>query len=99
VKHLEKYLELMQQCCSTMPDKRHGSNMHYPIADFGLAAFSIFFMQHPSFLSFQRTLHANPGKNNTQTLFQMESIPSDNHIRQMLDGVPLSHFNSVFFLL
>jgi hypothetical protein len=81
-----------------MPDKRQGSNIHYPIADIGLAAFSIFFMQHPSFLAFQRTLHTNQGKDNTQTLFNMESIPSDNHIRRMLDGVPPSHFHSVFFL-
>jgi hypothetical protein len=35
-----------------MPDKRIGANIHCVIGDIGVAAFSIFFMQHPSFLAF-----------------------------------------------
>mgnify|MGYP003599987546 FL=1 len=62
-----------------------------------MAAFSMFFMQQPSFLAFQRTLHETIGKDNAQTLFNMEKIPSDNHIRKMLDGVDPTHFESNFF--
>lgn len=28
------------------------------------------------------------GKSNAQTLFGLQAIPSDNHIRKMLDAVP-----------
>jgi hypothetical protein len=80
-----------------MPDRRIGANRRYSMADIGMAAFSMFFMQHPSFLAFQRTLHENVGKDNTQALFAMEKIPSDNHIRKMLDEVAPAHFEQSFF--
>jgi hypothetical protein len=67
------------------------------MADIGMAAFSVFFMQHPSFLAFQRSLHEHAGEDNTQTLFEMTKIPSDNHIRKMLDGVNPIHFEQNFF--
>lgn len=79
-----------------MPDKRRGSNIRYRMADIGLAAFSVFFMQSPSFLAHQRALDERHGRSNAHTLFQMSSIPCDNHIRQMLDGVPTDHFDPVF---
>jgi len=56
------------------------------MADFGLSAFAMFFMQSASFLSFQRRLEKGHGRSNCQTLFGIERIPSDNYIRDMLDG-------------
>ena len=82
-----------------MEDKRSGTNSRYPMADIGMAAFSLFFMQHPSFLAFQRTLHENVGRDNTQTLFGIEKIPSDNHIRKVVDGVSPEHFEEDFFFI
>lgn len=98
MKHLEKSLEHVRQSCAKMEDKRSGSNSHYSMADIGMAAFSLFFMQHPSFLAFQRALHKNMGRDNTQTLFGMKKLPSDNHIRKMLDGVSPEHFEDNFSL-
>ena len=66
------------------------------MADIGLAAFSVFFMQSPSFLAHQRTLTEARGRSNAATLFGMTAIPTDNHIRQMLDGAPTDHFDGVF---
>ncbi len=63
------------------------------MADFGLSAFAMSFMQSASLLSFQRTLEKGQGRSNWQTLFGIEKIPSDNYIRDMLDGAdpaPLS---------
>ena len=56
------------------------------MADFGLSAFAMFFMQSASFLSFQRKLEKGQGRSNCQSLFGIEKIPSDNYIRDMLDG-------------
>ena len=97
--HLEKYIAQLRESCASMRDKRSGANGHYSMTDIGMAAFSMFFMQHPSFLAFQRMLHENTGRDNTQTLFGMEKIPSDNHIRNMLDGVPPEHFEQNFFFI
>jgi len=40
---------------SGFPDKRTGSKCHYSIEDAALGAFSVFFVQSPSSLSFQKT--------------------------------------------
>ena len=68
-------------------DPRSGKNTRYTMADAGLSAFSVFFMQSPSFLDFQRTMQETLGKNNAQTLFGVFKIPTDNHIRSLLDAV------------
>ena len=68
------------------------------MADIGMAAFSAFFMQSPSFLAHQRQLGvgAGQGRSNCQTLFGMTAIPSDNHIRAMLDFVEPSSLYRLF---
>ena len=71
----------------TFADQRTGKNTGYTMTDAGLSAFSVFFMQGPSFLDFQRTMQETRGQNNAQTLFGVFQIPTDNHIRSLLDGV------------
>ncbi len=55
------------------------------MADIGLAAFSVFFMQSPSFLAHQRRLQEGHGRSNGESLFGLTRIPSDNHIRTIVD--------------
>lgn len=64
--------------------------------DFGLAAFSVFQMQCPSFLHHQQLMADRLGRSNAQTLFGMREIPCDNQIRSMLDDAPTDHFDQVF---
>jgi hypothetical protein len=66
------------------------------MADIGVAAFSVFFMQSPSFLAHQRQLAQGHGRSNCETLFVMTAIPSDNHLRAMLDPVEPERFHPVF---
>ena len=66
------------------------------MADFGLSAFAMFFMQSASFLSFQRTLEKGHGRSNCQTLFGIEKIPSDNYIRDKLDDAAPSLLTPCF---
>jgi hypothetical protein len=72
----------------TLPDRRRGENSSYTMSDIGLGAFGVFFMQSPSFLAHQAALERGRGTSNCQTLLGMERIPTDNHIRSMLDAVP-----------
>ena len=55
-------------------------------------------MQSPSFLSHQIQLRAGAGhgRSNCETLFGMESIPSDGHIRDMLDFVEPASLDALF---
>ena len=96
VKRLERYIEVVGERCGALPDRRSGGNVRYTMSDIGLAAFSVFFMQSPSFLAHQRALAHGRGRSNAETLLGMTTIPSDNHIRQMLDGVPTDHFDGAF---
>jgi hypothetical protein len=58
------------------------------MADMGLGAFSVFFTQSGSFLAHQKTMRQAKGQSNAQSLFHLQEIPSDNHIRETLDPVP-----------
>jgi hypothetical protein len=96
VDRLEALIATLREVCAALPDKRQGRNRHYAMADIGMAAFAVFFMQSPSFLAHQRRLREGHGRSNCETLFQMSDIPSDNHIRAMLDPVAPELFHPVF---
>ena len=96
-------LSEFRQLASQFPDQRTGQNTSYTIEDVALGAFSVFFTQSPSFLSHQTTMTEAKGKSNAQTLFAIQAIPTDNHIRNLLDIVPPQQifpmFNKVFTAL
>ena len=84
---LASLLAQLRAVCATFPDTRKGRGGNIAVADFGLSAFALFFMQSASFLAFQRALEKGQGRSNCESLFGIGTIPSDNYIRDMLDGV------------
>jgi hypothetical protein len=83
--------DITQQIRSTFEnfiDPRRGKNTRYTMVDAALSAFSVFFMQSPSFLEYQRNLEQTRKENNARTLFGVHEIPSDNQIRTLLDATP-----------
>ncbi len=78
------------------PDLRTGKNTTYDVMDAASGAFSVFFTQCPSFLSHQQLMEQRYGLSNARTLFGMRKIPSDNHIRNLLDVVEPELLSSVF---
>ena len=93
---LHELLDGLRAACGAFPDKRKGDDATYTMTDIGLSAFSLFFMQSESFLSYQRSLEEGRKTSNCHTLFGMAKIPTDNHIRSMLDSVHPSHLQSSF---
>jgi hypothetical protein len=85
----ESLLAGFRTVCRGFPDSRRCPDpvLDYSMADIGLSAFSLFFMQSESFLSYQRRLEQGHGTSNCHTLFGMNKIPTDNYIRLMLDPV------------
>jgi hypothetical protein len=53
-------------------------------------------MQSGSFLAGQRHLRQAKGKSNAETVFKMERIPTDTHIRNLLDPVSPSELSDEF---
>lgn len=84
----------------SFPDPRTGKNLSKSMKDAALGAFSIFFTQSPSFLSYQKSMQETESQNNAAALFGINEILSDNHIRNLLDKVPPSYifplFNFIF---
>jgi hypothetical protein len=77
-------------------DPRQGKNTRYTVVDAGLSAFSVFFMQRPSFLEYQRSLEQAHGTSNAQTLCGVHPIPCDHHLRHWLDATPPSQVTPMF---
>ena len=73
---MHRVREVLEQ----LPDGRRGKNLHYRMADAGVRAFSVFFMQRSSFLEYQRRMQQEQGRNTVQSMFGAHEIPSDNQI-------------------
>ncbi len=85
----------VRAACAAFPDARRG-DVRYGMADIGMSAFSLFFMQSESFLSHQRSLEEGRAASNCRTLFGMAAVPTDNHIRAVLDPVHPAHLQPAF---
>lgn len=80
-------IQELRKAMEQFPDHRRGQNRRYEMADAGMGAFSVFFTQCASFLEHQRELNVLKGRSNVQSVFGTEKVPSDNQIRNLLDGV------------
>jgi hypothetical protein len=85
---------------ANLPDRRKpNNNTKYVMAEGVLAAFAVFFMQSSSFLAHQRLLQSKKGRSNASSLFQVEEIPSDPQIRNLLDPLSSEDFQEDFWYL
>lgn len=93
----KEMLGILEGSLAEIPEHRTGENVQYGIEDAGLAAFSVFYMQSPSFLAHQRDMQRKKGKNNAQSLFGVKKIASDGQIRNLLDAVRPERLGEVFW--
>lgn len=92
----DRMISELRSVVEAFPDKRTGANTHFSMTDIALSAFSVFFTQSESFLDFQRQIGRSNGKHNLASLFGVRDVPSDNHIRSMLDVVPAAMVYPMF---
>ena len=81
---------------SVLSETHQGNNTRYSLYDFAIAAFSIFFMQQPSFLAHQRFLAEKQRQHNLASLFGVEHLPSDSQIRRVLDNQPPAALEPIY---
>ena len=83
----------MRRCIEQLADLCRGRNTQYRFSGIAMAAFSVFFMQSPWFLSHQRRMaQSGDGDSCAASLFGMAQVPCDNHIHQSLDGISPESF-------
>lgn len=90
---LNAFKETLQSCSDP---RKPSNNTRYTLLDLFLGAFSVFFMQNPSFLEHQRHLQSRCGHHNLQTLFGAIKIATSVQIRNVLDRVPAARLFGVF---
>ena len=93
-----KMVNAIKQCFKNFTDNRNGTgkNLKYSMLDAAMSAFSVFFMQSSSFLEHQKSLQKQQSDNNAQSLFGVHQIPSENQIRNLLDGVNPDSLHTVY---
>ena len=79
--------------------RKQRANIIYSLKDIILSAFSIFYFQNKSWLSFQRNMDTKKGSSNAKTIFGISDIPSDNHIRNILDKITPDRFKKVYEII
>jgi len=90
-------IESMSDTIDTIIDTRkQRKNLKYSLDDIVLSAFSVFYFQNKSWLSFQRGAQTSKGLSNAQTMFGIKDIPSDNHIRKILDTITPKCFKMIY---
>ena len=79
-----------------IPDSRQETKVEHGMHDVLMSGFAMMFYQDSSLLEFQERLEEAIHKNNLQTLFQVESIPKDSQMREVIDEVESRELESLF---
>jgi len=66
------------------------------IHDAVLSGFACMYFQDPSLLQFQQRLQEAQQANNLKTLFDVEVIPKETQMRELIDTVDSEHFRPIF---
>lgn len=77
-------------------DKRQKGKLDHQLHDCLMAAFAMMFFQDPSVLEFQKRLKEKSQFNNLSNVFQVQSVPKDNQLRDTLDQVDTQQLFEIF---
>src|SRR6266852_2215223 len=87
--------DLLAQTFKRMPDQRDPRRIRWELPAVLMSAFAMFFFQHPNLLEYQRRMKKKSGRSNLERVFQVEDLPSDTQMREMLDGAPVEPLRRV----
>lgn len=92
----DNLITIFKNNIKTIKDERRiRSDIRYSFNDIILGAFSIFYFQNVSWLSFQRKMKDIKGKDNAKNIFGI-NIPIENHIKNILDKINPNNFSSIY---
>ncbi len=83
----EAVRDLLASTFKRLPDRRDPQRVSWELHAVLMSAFAMFFFQHPSLLSFQQRMKKKLGQSNLERVFELEDLPSDTQLREILDGV------------
>ena len=89
-------MDCLSAAVDRLPERPEHSASRYTNRDAVNGAFGAFFFQFPSLLRYMREMRDEEKRDNAQSLFDVSGIPSDNQIRNIVDGIDPSAIGRVF---
>jgi hypothetical protein len=84
----DAFRDMLATTFAAIADPRAPRRITWELPAVLMSAFAMLFFQHPSLLEYQRRMQKRTGRSNLERVFQVEEIPSDTQMREILDGVP-----------
>lgn len=81
---------------SNISEHRQKNKTTVSIHDAMMSGLACMHFQDPSLLQFQERMQIEQHSNNLKTLFDVENIPKETQMREIIDGVSSEHFNLIF---
>ena len=100
--HVKKHLGFtalraaISECFRQIKDPRQAEKVDHCLHDVLMSGFAMMFFQDPSLLAFQRRLEEKAHTNNLSTFFDIDSIPKDTQMRDVIDSIPTEVFGGIF---
>ena len=85
--------ELLRNNFALIDDKRE-DNKSIELPDILMSAYAMFSLKHLSLLSFRKIYSMD--KRNLESVFQISKVPSDNQMREVIDGIASTDIKAVF---
>lgn len=92
---IDQCVSILQEEFSQFKDPRVGISM-IPLQDFLMASYAIFALKYPSLLNFEKSMREDQRKENLKSLFGLSHIPSDTHLRSIMDQINPDQFRIIF---
>ena len=87
----------MSEVFNSIPDQRQQNKVSVSLHDALMGGFACMHFQDNSLLQFQKRMQEAQRKNNLNTFFEVNNIPSDTQMRDIIDNVSSNYFKPIFF--
>jgi len=92
---IQSCIDILHRSFQKITDPRKGFKA-ITLHDFFMSSYAIFALKYPSLLSFQNDMKVDIKFKNLRTLFGIAKVPSDTHLRDVMDQVKWEEFRGVF---
>jgi len=86
----------LDQAINNIHDPRRQASISCQLRDSYLASYAMFYLQDPALLEFQRRFQNTLQKNNLSSVFDVQAIPKDSQLRDLIDSCNYEPLLSVF---
>lgn len=86
----------LSACFKSLPEHRQSEKIKHSLHDVFMSGFAMMHFQDPALLQFQRNLEEGLRRNNLRNIFQVQSIPKDSQMRDVMDKVDSSGLEPAF---